>query len=880
MDAKAKRTMLHSWQQQQHEEKKRHASNQSHSLFSRPSSSSTSSIPASAWEPVRTSTTSSSLAPPPIRSSSSSAVSRSSSVLSTSSSLASLAEADLDSEFLAVLDGLQIYGPAREAIILRTTATGKRECTDEELDFLFVAFLDERNIHGVARDNLMRIETNRKLDLIRQSQASNSAPTSPKIGSGLVARAGKLIADQFGSRVPLERRDGSAPPGSVKPFPNPRIDSLNAHKPYGLLSEQTPAKFVALLGNRNTPLKTLYRHLTALCITLAIPSRTFIPEFIHADAPHLGPSGVRGLDCLEIVLERVAESRRSKSSPTTTTANARIRPGRAKAPPPPSDAFTRVTYADDVLEDELRLETLRCIEIIIRNDAGLAAVLGASALVREMVYCLAAPDAKATAPGAEKAKRASLMLRTTAADVLGVLCHCSPTDGRELILNGLMQLAITQDEPARFHHIVASLERPMLGLSAPAPASRDDDVEEDDDGEYLSTYRTSIMTFINAIVGTPSEASVRLVFRREVEDRGLRRVMKILRGMNPSEALETQLDAYDEDRQLDLIAREALFREKNATLSDPNELFTRLLSATNALPDRERSRNLVLTSLTHITTLVETLRDQVSGKQKSTSPSDSSLPDDDQIADALAILEHSAGSIAGGVAGWPEMRAADRRGRFHGIAVDMLHGVEETAGGSIGVIVDGVEGPGAAQAGVGAGSGMLAVVRELESLKKLYNDNLAATERQAREIHYLRSTRPSPAGDPTPPLPPRTDVPPLPPRGDQFPARLDSRPPAGRGGKPLPAFLGGEGATPDDFVPAAVRLPPASGTGKLWEEIQRLEQINAALRREMADAAAKPYIVPGIRDNQVAKLEAFLADLKKEAEFKPAPPPPPPPPPP
>lgn len=237
-------------------------------------------------------------------------------------------------------------------------------------------------------------------------------------------------------------------------FPQ-RSDSLESGSPglFNAVGEQTPQRFVALLANRlvsyigtilivhrlmaissvnhwtcrNTPLKALYRHLTAFRITLSLSTPNFIQDFTQAEVPYLEAHGVRGIRALEIVLDRVLEARRLRS----------ISPA-ARAPGKSHRAYTRYTmnkplpqapngsYADAVLEDELGLETVRCIKLIMNAEVGYAAVLNCPSLMKHLAYCLAAPDLLASAIGGDiRTRRANLALRTSVAEVLGPLCLLS-----------------------------------------------------------------------------------------------------------------------------------------------------------------------------------------------------------------------------------------------------------------------------------------------------------------------------------------------------------------------------------------------------------------------------------------------------------------------
>ncbi|KAI9101081.1 hypothetical protein DFS34DRAFT_456152 [Phlyctochytrium arcticum] len=508
-------------------------------------------------------------------------------------------------------------------------------------------------------------------------------------------------------------------------------------------------------------------------------------------------------------------------------------------------------------------------------EIGYAAVLHSPALMKQMAYCLASPDASVpTIGGDARIRRANIDLRAAVAEILGPMCLLSET-GRISVLQSMSDLALSQGEPARFSALVNSLLDPFV---SPQETACTEPFEPETPDELTSVweYRSGIMILINGLVSAPEDSRERWRIRREVEDRGLRRIMRLLRSLSPPEGLSVQLDAYEEDRAADVEMMEAAFREQNANFRDPAAILKNLMESARSLPDPERAQNLVLSSVEHIQNVIETLRQRVNkiGVMKSGKGSDFSKDFDldirEEAAELLAVVERTTGGISRQMSTWVDQSdvpaKTTRRTRYETLANDLIQGLEDVAG--IPVAPSTSQGVGPAQAGssVGAGGNVLAVVRELEVMKQRYSENLAALESQRRELEIYRSRGHLPGlfhGDnrkmrplPVPPIPtPRSDS-----MGD---------------------LRGGAGDK---------RLDSGAGVGRLWEEIRRLERVVVKLNNESLTAkivSLKPEdqtrvenMVTDIQAKAAAEEEAAKAAeaTRKAAAAMPPPPPPPPPP--
>ncbi|KAJ3364230.1 hypothetical protein HDU91_002663 [Kappamyces sp. JEL0680] len=137
------------------------------------------------------------------------------------------------------------------------------------------------------------------------------------------------------------------------------------------VQEKSPAWFVLKLTNRNLSLKTLFRHLQSLRACFMLNGGVFMSEFITAKVQADDNCLYTGSDALEIALERV-------NIPTTVESTTLSRNS--------IDANPSVWYADQIFPDEIRLEALKCIELMTKSNAGMFAIMEGT-LVVQIVRC-------------------------------------------------------------------------------------------------------------------------------------------------------------------------------------------------------------------------------------------------------------------------------------------------------------------------------------------------------------------------------------------------------------------------------------------------------------------------------------------------------------
>ncbi|KAJ3182376.1 hypothetical protein HDU87_008540 [Geranomyces variabilis] len=720
---------------------------------------------------------------------------------------------------------------ASSRLSLQISRTGVSSAVEalpqDELENVFRTVLDDLDIRGSARDNMIKMDENKQRSIIRQYYYMRRKESA----NGLKAQA---VASQ-----PARQSSDEGPSDGegrvLRPCPE-RSDSLVKDAP-GLFSttsgDQMPQRYVALLANRNTPLKALYRHLTAFRIALSLSGAAFVREVVEADVPYLGPNGVRGVGALEVVLDRVAEAKRLRHHGGLATATPMVKGPR---PYPGSYAASKnaasrpgapqASYADAVLEDELGLETVRCLKLIMNADVGCGAVLGSPSLMKQLAFCLAAPHLTTSSLANDaRVRRANLGVRTAAAEILGPMCLLSE-QGRSLALKSMSELSTLQNEPARLHFLVQSLLDPFTG-SVDKYATPADSQGDSDESSTIWDYRTAIMIFFNGLISAPEDLEERWAVRREIEHRGLRTVIKTLSELNATHAFLVQKEAFEADREEDVELMEESFREQRATLGDPQTLIASLLENAKGLPDPQRAQHLLLAAINNMARVVEGLQRRSRTRTDGMASSTTSLTADPVIeleedsADTLVLLNRTIESISSRVLNDPGDRIANKRqSRFQDLAQDLLQAVEDVAGVQVRPTPSTPNGRGGWDRP--SAKSLRGEFSELELIRAQYGAALAVSDAQKREIDQLRAR----LGQPPLPVPPA--------RSGSF----SEHPP------PLPPRWGSNDAGDTSFASGnsegSGRLLASAGVGRLWEEIRRLEDLVTELR----GAQAAP-VLPG-----------------------------------
>ncbi|KAI8805092.1 hypothetical protein BJ742DRAFT_420727 [Cladochytrium replicatum] len=221
----------------------------------------------------------------------------------------------------------------------------------------------------------------------------------------------------------------------------------------------------------------------------------------------------------------------------------------------------------------------------------------------------------------------------------------------------------------------------------------DEEAAEREDREW--EYRESVLVFVNGLISVNDNIEERLRIRRSFEQLGFRKVAAILRTMEPSEAVETQLNVFEEDRSGDIEELERLHREKNALLGDPIDTIKQTVERIKNLPRSERTLNLLYSTLAYVSTIVgATLENKRPKTDQGDGPSSPILAAEvdaanetigDAIAESLSLVKASTATIAGAVVAWEESfsrvedqkskekaKENNRKERFQSLATDIV----------------------------------------------------------------------------------------------------------------------------------------------------------------------------------------------------------------
>lgn len=216
----------------------------------------------------------------------------------------------------------------------------------------------------------------------------------------------------------------------VKPRSPERLDSLDPAVVIQRGGLETPLRYVALIGNKNTPLKVLHRHLTAFRVAMNIFGPDFADSFTKSFIPYMGDNGISGIDAMAIALDKISQSRNEKLAllnpgdenydqyrsskplpnvPETFTSKSSkssslksfLRKSIFGSSTEEQTSMSSITtsgqlYADSVLEDELALEAVLCIKEIMKVESGYQAVISNKILILLLTNFLFLPTVAVT----------------------------------------------------------------------------------------------------------------------------------------------------------------------------------------------------------------------------------------------------------------------------------------------------------------------------------------------------------------------------------------------------------------------------------------------------------------------------------------------------
>ncbi|KAJ1556170.1 hypothetical protein HK405_005858 [Cladochytrium tenue] len=249
--------------------------------------------------------------------------------------------------------------------------------------------------------------------------------------------------------------------------------------------------------------------------------------------------------------------------------------------------------------------------------------------------------------------------------------------------------------------------------------------------------KASCLVLIVGMVSAPESTEDRFKLRIEVESRGLRAVCEALRLWHPPPIVLEHIDLYLEDREEDFNELEEEFKELNESLREPEETIRSLFTQCRSLQDPERSSNMLMRSLSNLTTLITALQHHSSTGVLAKVVADASSRE--QALFALDLTEHVTESISGSVALWSKSdsigHVTNRKNRFQDLAMSLIRGVEITGGVPLHVNLGSSKGHGnEVEAGVAA------MASDLQNVRALYTNALVTISEQKKEIQEQRTT--------------------------------------------------------------------------------------------------------------------------------------------
>ncbi len=137
---------------------------------------------------------------------------------------------------------------------------------------------------------------------------------------------------------------------------------------------------------------------------------------------------------------------------------------------------------------QMQIEMIRILEVLMRTKIGFNSVLSAENGIRTLALCMDIPQDE---------------VRSKVFKLLTVVCIASPSNQLK-VMDGMKHYKDRKKEKQRFSNLLAHFEY--------APT-----MEE----------KVNIMTFINALVNTPTDLDVRISIRSEFEKLGFDKLLKV-----------------------------------------------------------------------------------------------------------------------------------------------------------------------------------------------------------------------------------------------------------------------------------------------------------------------------------------------------------------
>lgn len=335
-------------------------------------------------------------------------------------------------------------------------------------------------------------------------------------------------------KMSLEERDKWIKENAPKPV----LVAVNLED----LVENSTSWFILKLANRNASLKTLFRTLQNLRVSMTGQGQEFIQDFLEKNVP-TEERVLTGVSALEIALDRVY-------SPFQRDNGEKI-----------------VWYADQLLPDDVRLEVLKCIEVVAETDFGMDYITS-SRLIKELVKCLSIPSTKEIRHEiiTSSKNRATFLTVTTK---LGALFGPALFIYRTLadqVISEIHELKRLQQEGLPFSYLVASLTDPFAFSTTFSNSLAEIQYLT----EYWSIwqYRTALLMIFNGIISSSDELAERRRRRTIFERAGIRGVLRNLMLNNPTEEFSNQVLLFNNDRDEDNSENLKILKDRHVDMAN------------------------------------------------------------------------------------------------------------------------------------------------------------------------------------------------------------------------------------------------------------------------------------------------------------------------
>ncbi|KAJ3225169.1 hypothetical protein HK099_007252 [Clydaea vesicula] len=531
---------------------------------------------------------------------------------------------ELNENFLSVLNVFKIQEQSRNHM-LATFDNQKKERTIEnffqisgnELLKLFDAVMEEMSIFGKAKDNLIRSTSdNKKREVILQFSKNKLKPESSRYLSTTPTGATSF--------------KDSAERGESLLY---SIDHFGRIPTSTTINEMSPKEYVLAVASRNTPLKILFRILTELQVSFSI-NNFFTEKFLNevVEMQENNVETVKGIQCFTKVLQRLFDITSNKLQQQNASNSVKKYYGGYNY-----QVNYHQNYADfGISEDELRLESLKCIQLLMRSGLdGWELVVQQEDLIKQVVFCLglisrSQPNqqkfyTKSSFAKDKSSKKSNWELDILIFDVLTIICSVS-FEGHRLILKSFEELRVLKNSKSRFGCIVKyffenvdeEIDKPN-NFKSPNNSVFVDDDDFEIWGNFLLNVlinnanlemKCSVLTFINSLmIPLQDDTNARLNIRKDLESSHLHSILKKLDQDIPPLEFHDQMQIFEEDRQYDLSIMESEFKKKNLEIFQDLNLSDILTLVKNF---DSKNQYYVFSSLKNFTKLIENFSTNIS----------------------------------------------------------------------------------------------------------------------------------------------------------------------------------------------------------------------------------------------------------------------------